>query len=138
MDKKFVLAWLAVFVVWMGGTYLIHGMLLMADYGVHASTFRTAEDSARLLPLMIGATAVMAGAFVAIYRRGIENKAWMGQGARFGVLAALLTVVPWYTIYYTLLPLAGMLVVKQIAFDTLLCLVLGVTTAFLYKDTAKA
>ena len=138
MNKKFALAWLAVFVVWMLGSYLIHGMLLMADYGMYASTFRTPEDSERLLPFLIGAHVVMSGAFVAIYRRGIEARPWMGQGIRYGVMVTLLTCVPSYVIYYTILPLGGMLVVKQIVMDSILLLVLGMVAAFFHKDGAAA
>jgi hypothetical protein len=134
MNKKFLIAWLAVFVVWMAGSFVVHGVLLAAGYADLAALYRTAEDSARYMPFMLGAHVVLSGAFVAVYRRGIETKPWLGQGIRYGVLIALLTAVPTYTIYYAVQPLPGMLVVKQIVFDTILCALLGATVAFLHRD----
>lgn len=134
MNKKFFIAWLATFVIWMGGSFLIHGILLMDDYAGLASLYRPESDQAAFMPFLLGATVVMAGAFVMIYTRGIEAKPWLGQGIRFGVMVALLTAIPWYTIYYAIQPLPGMMVVKQIFFDTVLCAVLGATAAFVYRE----
>ena len=75
----------------------------------------------------------MSGAFVWIYSRGAEAKPWLAQGLRFGVAIALLTVVPTYAIYYAVQPMPGMLVIKQIVFDSLLILILGAAVAFLYR-----
>jgi hypothetical protein len=83
---------------------------------------------------MIAAHAIMAGAFVWIYSRGRETKAWLGQGLRFGLAVALLAVVPIYIVYYCVQPLPGMLVVKQVVFDTIVVLLLGAVVAFLYRD----
>jgi hypothetical protein len=56
---------------------------------------------------------------------------------RFGVTIALLTVVPTYLIYYAVQPMPGILVAKQIVFDGLLLLALGLVVAFLYRDAAR-
>lgn len=50
----------------------------------------------------------------------------MAQGVRFGVVIALLTVVPTYMIYYVVQPMPSMHVVKQIIFDGILMVLLGV------------
>jgi hypothetical protein len=80
----------------------------------------------------------MSGAFVWIYSRGIEASPWLGQGLRFGVAVALLSIVPTYIIYYVVEPMPGALVVKQIAFDGILMLILGAVTAFLYRSPSQA
>lgn len=90
------------------------------------------------MPYLIGAHVVMSAAFVAIYRRGIEPRPWLGQGIRYGALVALFMPIPWYTIYYAIMPLPGMMVVKQIAFDSILCLILGATVAAVYKNGQNA
>jgi hypothetical protein len=46
--------------------------------------------------------------------------------------------VPIYLIYYVVQPQPGMLVVKQIVFDTILTLVVGAAVAFIYRDTSAA
>jgi hypothetical protein len=133
MTKKFIIAWLAVFVAWMAGDFVIHGLLLHADYLTLPSLYRSEADSQQYFPLMIVAHVVMAGAFVWIYARGAEAKPWPGQGLRFGLVVALLTVIPTYTIYYVVQPLPLALVVKQIVFDSALLLGLGCVVAFVAK-----
>jgi hypothetical protein len=87
---------------------------------------------------MLIAHVIMAGAFVWIYSRGKESKPWLGQGLRFGLAVALLAVVPIYLIYYVVQPQPGMLVAKQIVFDTILTLVVGAVAAFIYRDKPVA
>jgi hypothetical protein len=91
-NKKFLIAWAVLFVVWMVGSYAVHGALLRADYMQLANLFRPEPEAAKYFPLMILAHVLLAGAFVWIYQRGRENKAWLGQGIRFGIAVALLTV----------------------------------------------
>ncbi len=40
MNKKFALAWLAIFIVWMGGSFVVHGVLLHPDYVKLPNLFR--------------------------------------------------------------------------------------------------
>ena len=138
MNKKFAIAWLAIFVVWMAGSFVVHALLLHDDYMRLPNLFRTEADSQQYFPLMILAHVVMAGAFVWIYSRGVQARPWVGQGLRFGLVIALLTVVPTYTIYYVVQPMPGLMVVKQIVFDGVLLLVLGLVAAFLHRDDKPA
>jgi hypothetical protein len=137
MNKKFVLAWVATFVVWMAGSFVVHGVLLQPDYMQLSSLFRAENDAQNYMPFMLLAHVIMAGAFVWIYSRGVEAKPWLAQGLRFSVAVALLTIVPWYLIYYVVQPLPGMLVVKQIVFDGILLLVLGAVVGFMYRGGSR-
>jgi len=138
MDKKFLLGWLLLFVVWMAGSFVVHGALLGADYAaLQGKLFRTEQDSQQYFPLMLLAHVLLAGAFTWIYVRGREaGKPWPGQGVRFGIAIALLTVVPTYTIYFVVQPTPGALAVKQMVFDGLLIIVLGSVVAWWYRDKA--
>lgn len=138
MNKKFAIAWLVVFVVWMLGSFIVHGTLLHADYSKLPTLFRPEADAGQYFPFMILAHVIMAGAFAWVYSRGVEAKPWLGQGIRFGLVIALLTVVPMYTIYYCVQPMPGILAVKQIVFDGVLLLVLGAVAAFLYRNDKRA
>jgi hypothetical protein len=138
MKGKLLVAWIIVFVVWMAGSFVVHGALLKADYAKLPNLFRPETDAQHYFPLMILAHVVMAGAFVWIYSRGAEAKPWMSQGLRFGLAIALLTVIPGYTIYYVVQPMPGMLVFTQILFDSILQLVLGTVVAFLYRNQLRA
>ena len=133
MDKKFLLAWLVVFVVWFSGSFVVHGLLLQADYASLGKLFRTPQESQPLFPFMLLAHVIMSGAFVWIYSRGAEAKPWAAQGVRFGIAVALLMTVPMYMIYYVVQPMPGDVVAKQVVFDGILNVILGLLVAFMYR-----
>lgn len=132
--KKFLIAWIVLLVVWMVGSFVVHGTLLHADYMQMSNLFRPESEAGKFFPLMILAHILLAGSFVWIYQRGRENKPWLGQGVRFGIAVALLTIVPTYIIYYVVQPMPGATVVKQIVFDGCLMIILGVVAAFMLKE----
>jgi hypothetical protein len=134
MNKKFIISTLILFVVWMIGGIVVHGVLLGPDYAALSSMFRPEKEQMQYLPYMWLAHLLLAGAFVWIYARGMEAKPWLNQGLRFGFAVALLTIVPTYLIYYAVQPMPGMLVAKQIIFDGIWTLILGAVVAFLYRD----
>lgn len=134
MNKKFFIAWIAIFIAWMAGSFVVHGVLLGAEYANLKQMFRNEADSQAYFPFMLLAHVIMAGAFVWIYARGAEAKPWLAQGLRFGAAIALLAVVATYMIYYAVQPMPGALVVKQIIFDSVLMLLLGSLVAFLYRS----
>ena len=138
MNRRFVLAWLAVFIGWMAGSILVHGTLLYDDYSRLPHLFRPEADAQGYFPLMLLAHAIMAGAFVWIYTRGVENTSWPQQGLRFGLAVALLGVVPTYLIYYVVQPLPGSLVIQQIVYDAILVILLGLLVAWFYRRPAEA
>ena len=136
MNKTFLIAWLAAFVVWMAGSFVVHGVLLNADYLSLAKLFRSEADAHGYFGWMLLAHVSLAGALVWIYQRGVQARPWLGQGLRFGVAVALLTIVPTYLIYYAVQPMPGAMVAKQIVFDGALVLLLGVLVAFLSRTKA--
>ena len=133
MNKKFFLAWLIVFVVWMTGSFVVHGVLLQADYAGLPALFRPEADAQQYFALMLLAHIIMSGALAWIYARGAQARPWLAQGLRFGVVIALLSVIPTYMIYYVVQPMPGLVVVKQIVFDGALLLVLGAVLGFVYR-----
>jgi hypothetical protein len=137
MNKTFFIAWVVIFVAWMAGSFVVHGVLLHDDYTNLSSLFRSEAEGRPYFPLMVLAHIILAGAFVWIYSRGVEATPWLPQGIRFGVAVALLTIVPTYMIYYVVQPMPGILVLKQIVFDGILMLILGVITAFVYRPAAR-
>lgn len=135
MNKRFFLAWLVVFIAWFIGSFIVHGVLLHADYAQLSNLFRQEAEAQKFLPLMVLAHLSMSGAFVWIYARGVEARPWLGQGIRYGVAIVFLTTLPLYLIYYVVQPMPGATVVKQIVFEGILVLVLGVIAAFMYRHT---
>lgn len=135
MNKKFFIAWIVLFVAWFLGSFVVHGLLLRSDYMQLANLFRTQGDEQQYFPLMILAHVILSGALVWIYARGAEAKPWMAQGVRFGVAVALLTAVPTYMIYFVVQPMPAEVVIKQIVYDGVLMIVLGMIVAWLYRNT---
>jgi hypothetical protein len=136
MNKRFALAWLAVFIAWFLGSFVVHDLLLHDDYMKLANLYRPEAEMQKLLPLMILAHIILSGAFVWIYARGVEARPWLGQGIRFGIAVVLLASLPMYLIYYVVQPMPGATVVKQIVFDGILILILGAIVAFMYRRPA--
>jgi len=138
MNRKFVIAWIVIFVAWFLGSFVVHGVLLNADYMRLGTLFRAPADSQRYFPLMILAHVMLAGAFAWIYARGVEPKPWLGQGVRFGIAVAFLTTIPTYLIYFVVQPMPVETVVKQIVFDGVLMVILGALAGWLYRDGKAA
>jgi hypothetical protein len=136
MNKKFLTAWVVLFIAWFTGSFIVHAVLLGPDYGRLGGLFRSPADSQRYFPLMVLAHLLLSGALAWIYGRGVEAKPWFAQGVRFGVVVALLTVVPTYLIYFVVQPMPGAVVAKQIVFDGALLMILGVLVAFVYRSPA--
>lgn len=138
MNKKFLLAWIVIFVAWMAGSFVVHGVLLHDDYAQLSNLFRSEADVQPYFPLMIVAHVILAGALVWIYAQGVQPKPWAAQGLRFGIAVALLTVIPTYIIYYVVQPMPGVVVAKQIIFDSILMVILGCVVAWLYRQPVRA
>lgn len=137
MNKPFLIAWIVIFIAWMFGSFVVHGVLLHGDYARLPNLFRSEAEAQKYFPFMILAHVIMAGAFTWIYSRGAQAKPWLAQGVRFGLAVALLTVVPMYTIYYVVQPMPELHVVKQIVFDGTLVLILGAIVAFMYRGQSR-
>ena len=136
MSKKFIIAWIVLFVAWLLGDFVVHAVLLHPDYMQLTNLYRTEGDQQKYFPLMILAHVIQSGALVWIYARGAEAKPWMAQGVRFGIAVALLTVVPTYMIYFVVQPMPGAVVIKQILCEGVLMVILGTIVAWLYRDAA--
>ena len=137
MNKKFVIAWIVLFVAWFMGSFIVHGLLLHSAYMQLTDLFRPEAEQQKYFPLMVLAHVILSGAFAWIYARGVEAKPWMAQGARFGLAVALLTSIPTYMIYFVVQPMPAQVVIKQILFDGVLMVILGMIVAYMYRDTVR-
>ena len=133
MRKKFLMSWLVLFVAWMIGSMVVHGVWLGDGYKALGDLYRPEEAQMDLFTLMLFAHVLLAAGFVWIYQRGISDAPWLGQGLRYGIAIAVLAPIPTYLIYYVVQPLPLDLVSKQIVGETILCMFLGVIVAFLNK-----
>jgi len=133
MNKKMLTSIVVIFILSMALGFLVHGMMLHDDYAQFPNLFRTEEDSANYFGYMLLAHVMMAVAFVWIYLKGKADKPYLGQGIRYGIAIAVLMTIPTYLIYYAVQPMPGAVVFKQIVFDTIGVLLMGVVVARLNK-----
>ena len=138
MNKKFLISWGAVFVVWFVGSFLVHVLMLGETYDGLTNMMRPEAEAEALFHFMLLAHVLMAGAFVWIYQRGHEDKPWMAQGLRYGIAIALLAPIPTFMIYYVVQQTPGLLAVKQSIGDSVVVIVVALVVAFLNKAPAAA
>src|SRR5258706_42516 len=89
MNKSFVWSVVAVFVASMILGFVVHAVILHAEYQkLVPSLFRGESDAMAHFPYMIIAHVIMAIGITWVYRMGRENKPWLAQGVRFGIAIA--------------------------------------------------
>lgn len=108
------------------------------DYMQLKTLFRPEDEAMGNMPIMIVAHLLMGFAFAWIYERGISGASWLGQGVRFGIAAAVLVILPWYLIYYSIQPWPAATIAKATALDSIGMIVAGIIVAFLYKESSPA
>jgi hypothetical protein len=133
MNKKFLISVVVIFFMSMFLGFFVHGFLLVSEYSQLTSLFRSQQDQANQFPFMLLAHIFIAYGFVWIYIKGKEEKPFLTQGICYGMAIAVLTTIPNYLIYYAVQPMPSLLVFKQIVFDTLGVMVMGIIVAWLNK-----
>ncbi|MDP8981558.1 MAG: hypothetical protein M3O35_13325 [Acidobacteriota bacterium] len=119
--------------------FVIHAIILADDYKALVSTklYSSPEQfQSRAAFLTVAYLAFAVGA-VWIYAKGVEAGPWIPQGVRFGIAVWLVMAVPAYVIEYAVQPAPGMLTAKQLFWDFLNKILLGVVTAALYRRPAR-
>jgi hypothetical protein len=75
---------------------------------------------------MVLAHTLFGFAFTWLYRQGkTAGASTLGQGVRFGLAVAVLMTIPTYLIYYAVQPTPGALAAKQIVFDSIAVVLMG-------------
>ena len=129
--KKLVLTIVVVFIVANLTGFLIHAFLLAPDYMAVKEHYRP-EGSEKMIFICLAYLAFAIGAVFA-YAKGVENKPWLGQGLRFGIVLWLILTIPSFFIAYAVQPVPTILMVKQVLFEGIDKIVLGLITASLYR-----
>lgn len=136
MNRKFLISVVVIFIMSMVLGFVVHGLLLGPGYAQLPNLFRQPPEANGYFPYMLLAHVFLAVGFVWIYREGRQDKPFLAQGVRYGVAIAVLTTIPTYLIYYAVQPMPGALVAKQIVFDTISVILMGIVVAWLNKNEA--
>jgi magnesium-transporting ATPase (P-type) len=139
MTGRFWISVVVVAVVSLLIGFVVHGMLLQADYAALPGLLRPEADAQNHFVWMLLAHLLIGFGFTWIYRQGREaGKPALGQGLRFGAAVAVLMTIPMYLIYYAVQPWPGAVVVKQIVYDVIGVLVMGVVVAQINQGPKSA
>jgi len=134
MNSKFVISAIVMAVASLVLGFVVHGWLLGPDYKSMTALFRPEADQMGFFPFMLVAHVLIGVGFTWIYRMGREAKPFLGQGVRFGLAIAVLTIIPTYLIYYAVQPMPGNVVAKQIILDTIAMVLMGIVCAWVNQD----
>ena len=132
MGRKCIVSAVVMFIMAWALSFVVHGVLLSGDYAVTLGMRQPAEVQT-LIPFIILAQAFFGVAFAWIYFQGKEDKPWLAQGVRFGIAVAFLTVIPTYLIYHVVTPVPLGLALKQIGYDTVRVVLMGVVLAWINR-----
>jgi hypothetical protein len=134
MHRRFWISAVIVSVVALIFGFVVHGLLLWEDYRALPHLYRTPKESQNYFHFILLAHFLFGLALTWIYRQGVAvNKSALGQGIRFGIAIAVLMTIPTYLIYYAVQPLPAELVARQIVFDTIAVVLLGILVALLNR-----
>ncbi|MEK6280916.1 MAG: hypothetical protein AABN95_11235 [Acidobacteriota bacterium] len=129
--KRLILTTIVVFIVASLTGFLIHAYLLRADYMLIAQHYRP-EGQEKMVFISLAYLSFAIGS-VWVYAKGVEDRPWLGQGIRFGLAMALVLTIPSFVMAYAVQPVPSALMVKQITFETVAKILLGIVTAAIYR-----
>jgi hypothetical protein len=136
--KKLVMAIVAVFVLLMATNYIVHSVWLQPDYDAIPLSHRNLEGIQHRFWIMVVGQFFFSAMFAYIYTRGRENKPWMVQGIRYGILVTFLTVVPTALSEYVVYIIPYVLAIKWMAAGGIQLILAGLAVAAICKDGAAA
>lgn len=129
--KRLVLTIIVVFVVAYFTGFFIHAIWLRQDYMVIAEHYRPMGQE-KMLFIVLAYLSFAIGSVI-VYAKGVENKPWLGQGVRFGILMWLVLTVPSFFIAYAVQPVPTILMAKQVLCEGVDKILLGIIAAALYR-----
>jgi hypothetical protein len=132
MKSKCIISAAVMFIMAWGLSFVVHGLLLGGDYAATPG-MRPPAEAEKIIGWLILAQAFFGVAFAWIYFQGKEDTPWLAQGIRFGIAVAFLTVIPTYLIYHVVTPVPFALALKQIGYDTVRVVLMGVVLAWINR-----
>ena len=134
MNARFSVSVVVVFVLFIVTGYVVHGVLLEPFYKALPSLYRTPEDMQTHFPYMLPGHLVAALAFVWLYFRMKQDQPPLREGGKFGFMIACLMIFPKFMFYYAVQPIPGAVTIRQIVFDTLSLVVIGIVVAYINRS----
>jgi hypothetical protein len=139
MNKRFWISGLVLGIASLLLGFVVHAVLLHGDYARLPNLFRTEADAGKQFPFMLLAHLLIGFGMTWMFRRAIppQDRPWVTPGLSFGIGLAVLVTAPMYLIYYAVQPMPGGVVVKQILFDAVGVVLLGLLAAWLNRPAPR-
>ncbi len=142
--KRFWIAVVVVFLVALAIEFIVHGYILNNQFYKNLPalmlSMQANERSYKWLAYVsiFFADFLLALFFVYIYTRGVEDKGWLGEGFRYGVLIWGVAVLPSTLAMYSWSKFPGKLLMWWIIYGLIEMIILGWVCAAIYKKEEKA
>jgi hypothetical protein len=133
---RLLLAIVVAFVVIFASDYLIHHVWLRTDYEAIKSILRPEADMQSRIHWLILAQMICAITFVIIWAKGVVSGS-IGNGIGFGLLMGLFQQI-WALVNYVIIPMPGDLAVKWFFSGLVQAVLIGITTALVYRPRSVA
>ena len=136
--KKLAAAIVATYIILIVAGFLIHEIWLgplyrqMREAGF---SFRPEDLLRHKLWVVWVGDLLYAFLFVWIYTRGVEDKPWVGQGIRYGIIMTLFTVVPQALSEYVAYNMPYTLPVRWMVAGAVVIILMGVVVAGICKKS---
>ena len=130
--KKWLIASVAVFVVYSVAMFLIHSVLLTKAYQDTADLWRSMEDMQARMWIMYVGNLIFSFLFVIIFALGYEGKGVV-EGFRFGVLFGAIYTIPGSLGNYAVSPIDFKLTLSWIIYGLLQVTLCGIVAALIYR-----
>jgi hypothetical protein len=129
--KRLFLGIVVAYLVIFGTDYLIHEVWLKPDYEATKSIWRPEADMQSRFYWLILAQIICAVTFVIIWAKGVVVGS-VGNGIGFGLLMGLFQQI-WVMVNYVIIPMPSELAVKWFFSGLVQAVLIGITTALVYK-----
>lgn len=139
--KRLAVAIIVSFVILFAAGYVIHVTWLGPTYKAMLDdgfSFRPPEAFMRKFWLIPVSDLLYAALFSWIYIRGREDKPWVSQGIRYGIIMTLFTVVPQFLEQYVTYNLPHRLVVHWMVGGLIVLVIMGLAVAGICKKPTTA
>ena len=130
MNKKFWIAFAAIFVAGQILDFLIHGVLLTSTYAAQApGVFRPMEQMNNTLLMVVG---IIVSFFVTMmYSKGHEGKGMM-EGIRFGLFLGFISATPMAYATFATSPITYSLAMQWFIYGMIKSILLGIFLSLLF------
>lgn len=136
--KQWIIASVACFVVMVVLSFIEHGVVLAAWYQEYPNYWRSQADMSSRMHWMYVGYLLFSALFTYIYTKGYEGKPGLGEGFRYGVLVGALVGFPKMFLDHVVFPYQGKVILAWGISTFIICVVMGLVTATIYKKEQKA